>query len=288
MAFLLVCSCSFTLLFMVLVFKSLPDRLARTALVLFTVLPVSTTAYFWVSMDSVTLLLLLLALVCPECNSVIWLVGLALGMQHFEQAFFAIAGLLLATSLNHLVMVQTRYTARFCFALLAAVFLGKLLLILIFQHYTILVNSGRWYFMRQHLHEIISGFFLHAYEQIWAILGLGWLIALRYVDWGKQALPFFVGLLCLSSVLLLVGDQARVLAIITFPLVFAYWLLNREFLTKWSQAHVALIFLIWLVMPWYWLCGGVKGSVFFFDLGYLLHKAFGWFVLPNNLYAWPF
>ena len=285
---LLLCSCSFTWLFMFLVFKILPEQLARSALVLFMVLPVSATAYFWVGMDSVTLLLLLVVFAWPEYLSVSLLGGIFLGMQHFEQAFIGLSALLLASSFNHWAGAHTRYSIKFCLRVLLAIGLGKGLLLWLFQHYGIVVNSGRWYFLRHYLPAIVSVCFFHLYEIIWAILGLGWLIALRYVDYGRQACPFFVGLLCLTGLVFLVGDHARVMAITTFPLVLAYWLLNRDFLAQLPQSHIALIFLIWLVVPWFWFWNAERGSVLFFDIGYLLHHVFGWFKLPADPYLWPF
>ena len=47
-------SLAFTLLFVWVIFRRLPDRSARISLVLFAALPVSATAYFWVGMDSLT------------------------------------------------------------------------------------------------------------------------------------------------------------------------------------------------------------------------------------------
>ncbi len=61
----LVLSVGFTVLFIVTAFSHLPEREARISLVLFSVLPVSATAFFWVSTDSLTLFLMMLALALP-------------------------------------------------------------------------------------------------------------------------------------------------------------------------------------------------------------------------------
>jgi hypothetical protein len=40
-------------------------------------------------------------------------------------------------------------------------------------------------------------------------------------------------------------------------------------------------------MSWIWI-GAPKWSLFPYDVAYVLHRAFGWFTLPENLAAWPF
>lgn len=91
-------SIAFTALFIKLVFSRLPERSTRIALILFALLLVSATTYFWVGSDSLTLLLLLLllllALSFPHSILMTLAIGIMLGMQHFEQAFFAVGGLL--------------------------------------------------------------------------------------------------------------------------------------------------------------------------------------------------
>lgn len=63
---------AFSLLFSALFFytawKFLPDTLARTASVVFAIFPVSSTVYFWVCMDSLTLFLMLCPFACYRKN----------------------------------------------------------------------------------------------------------------------------------------------------------------------------------------------------------------------------
>ncbi|MGJ0485684.1 MAG: hypothetical protein ACR65R_14325 [Methylomicrobium sp.] len=72
-------SFAFSLLFIKAIFSWFPDQLARTSLVLFSVLPVSATAYFWVGHDSITLFLMVFSLAYPRKLPVIFLAGIALG-----------------------------------------------------------------------------------------------------------------------------------------------------------------------------------------------------------------
>lgn len=280
---------AFTFLFMRVALKNLPRELARTAIVLFAVLPVSTTAYYWVGYDSLTLLLMMAALAFPATPLVTLGAGLLLGMQHFEQGFFGAAGLSAAVFMSRRQGYPLPYGLKFCLLLAGAIVAGKLALVGLFQHYGIHVNSGRTYWVREHFGEMVANFFLHAHAIVWSVLGLGWLAAARFADWGRRSLPFFLvlGGLCLLAVI--TADQTRVVAIVSFPLLMAYWLRNPDFLSRLGRREVALVFALWAVTPmsWIWI-GAPKWSLFPYDVAYVLHQAFGWFTLPENLAAWPF
>lgn len=288
---------AFTCLFVRIAFATLPRELARTAIVLFAVLPVSTTAYFWVGQDALTLLLMMTALAFPAAPAVTLAAGVLLGMQHFEQGFFGAAALSLAVFLNrrqrqplpHSLPYSLPYSLRFCLLFLLATVAGKLVLVGLFRHYGLHVNSGRMYWLRHHLDIVLWASVLHIQTILWSVLGLGWIVALRFLDWGRRSVPFFVALGGACLLALVSGDQTRVIAIVTFPLVTAYWLLNPEFLARIGRREVALLFALWVVVPvnWVWM-GMAKWSVFPYDVVYVLHRAFGWFSLPERLSSWPF
>lgn len=289
-AFHLFFSIAFTILFIKVAFNTFSNELARSSLVLFSILPVSATAYFWVSLDSITLFLMLLALAFQDSLTFTFIIGLLLGMQHFEQSFFAAAGLLFAVSISYKQGYTLRYSWKFCLLLLIGVISGKFLLFGLFSYHSIDVNSGRIYWLREHIHILLNQFFFHFHYIIWSVLGLGWLVALRFTDWGGKSVPFFLTLAGLSlSVLPVSGDQTRVMAIITFPLIAVYWLLNQDFLEKLTKREVSLLFTAWALMPWQWVWGGApKWSAFPYDIAYVLHLLFGWFNVPENPALWPF
>lgn len=282
-------SVAFTFLFIKVVFNNFSNELARSSLVLFSVLPVSATAYFWVSSDSLTLFLMLIVLAFPASLTFTFCVGVLLGMQHFEQGFFAAAGLLFAISINHSQGYDLKYTWRFCLLLLIGVMTGKFLLCGLFKYYSIDVNSGRIYWLRGHIHPLLTQFFFHFQYIIWSVLGLGWLVALRFSDWGGKSVPFFLTLAGFCLLLPISGDQTRVLAIITFPLVSVYWLLNQDFLEKLTKREISLLFITWIMVPWGWVWGGVpKWSAFPYDIAYVFHQLIGWFNVPTSPALWPF
>ncbi len=282
-------SLAFSLMFIKIVFSMFPDNVARSSLILFSILPVSATAYFWVSSDSITLFLMILSFAYPQYALVTFFSGIALGMQHFEQGFFAAGGLLFAVFLSKKSDERLGFSVKFCALLFLGVALGKLILIGLFKYFAIEVNSGRIHWLREHLHFLLNQFFFHPHYAIWSVFGLGWLAALRYTDWGRKTVPFFITLSGLCLLLPVSDDPTRVLAVVTFPLVAVYWLFNGNFLNKISKIEISLVFLIWAIMPWGWVWQGTpKWSVFPYDVAYLLHGLFGWFDVPANLAFWPF
>lgn len=288
-AFHLLFSLSFTFLFTKLVFSRFSDSVSRSSLVLFSALPVSATAYFWVSTDSITLFLMTLALSFPGSLAFVFIIGILVGMQHFEQGFFAAAGLLFAISLSSRQGYTLKYSWKYALAILLGTISGKFFLYLIFNHFLIDLNSGRLYWLIGHLRSLLSQFFFHSQFIVWSVLGLGWLVALRFTDWGRNSIPFFITLIGLCLLLPVSEDQTRVLAVITFPLIAVYWLLNPDFIEKLTKREISLLFTAWVLVPWGWTwVGAPKWSVFPYDVAYILHKVFGWFSVPADPSLWPF
>ena len=123
--FHLVLALAFTALFIVVTFRRLPERQARTALLVFAALPVSGTIYYWVGMDAAALLLILIPLVFHRSPIVPLVAGIALGMQHAEQGIVA-AGALLATTLVAMRMrLDTPYSWKFSTTWMAGIVTGK-------------------------------------------------------------------------------------------------------------------------------------------------------------------
>ncbi len=272
-------SMAFTALVVGVAFRRLPAREARVSVLLFAVLPVSATAYFWVSNDSLTLFLLACAIAAPWPPAAAGL-GLLLGMQHFEQAFLGFAGLLLA-----LLIARRQRQWRAAdepvpvgrvLVVLAGIVAGKLALVALFRVLGVEVNSGRLYWLQEHLTLLLAQFFLHTHLILFSVLGLGWLVVVQQLEWGRDRLAFLVALAAAMLLLPVSGDQTRVLATVTFPLIAAFWLLNRDFLAFLSDRFAAWLLLAWLIVPWTWVWGGEpRWSAFPYDVVFLLGRAFG-------------
>ncbi|MCX7282426.1 MAG: hypothetical protein NTX21_13090, partial [Alphaproteobacteria bacterium] len=150
------------------------------------------------------------------------------------------------------------------------------------------VRSGRVHWLQVHFKSTISWFLFHFHSIAWSVLGLGWFVAFKYADIGRRAVPFLATLFCLSFLLFVSGDETRVLAIITFPLVAVYWLLDPQFLNSISKRETSIVFLLWAIMPMSFVWGGKQlWSVFPYDVFAALHALLG-FSLRGDLYWTPF
>jgi hypothetical protein len=289
-------SAGFTALFIRTAFRHLSDRAARVSLILFAALPVSATAYFWVGPDSLTLLLMMAALAAAgrqqQHKAVPPLLGVALGLQHFEQAVLGFAGLLLALIIRHRQRgdLCTYDRLRWVLALLTGILIGKLVLMAMFHLLDAGVSYGRLQWLIEHHRILLEKFLLHTGQILWSSLGLGWLVLLKQVDEEPACAYFLVPLSLLMLLLVISGDQTRVFAITSFPLLCTFWLLESDGpLARLSDRFVAWLFLGWLVVPWSWVWAGEpKWSVFPYDILYLLNLWLGWFTLPANPALWPF
>ncbi len=67
-------------------FRRFEARTARTAIALFCILPPLATALFWVGMDSLTLLLMLMMLIARRRLALAVPLGVLLGLQHSNRA----------------------------------------------------------------------------------------------------------------------------------------------------------------------------------------------------------
>jgi hypothetical protein len=282
-------SAGFTVLLVSTLFRRLPDRAARVSLIVFSVLPVSATAYFWVGPDSLTLFLMVCALALPERRTVVPLFGMALGMQHFEQAIVGFSGLFFALLISKWHDNRTEYSLGWVLNLLAGITVGKLMLVAMFYSLDAEVSYDRFEWLIEH-HEILLGYFLlHFNYIIWSSLGLGWIILIKYVDGRPTNKCLLVPLFLLMILLPMSLDQTRVYAIVSFPLVCVFWLFDGDLSDRLSNRFISWIFLSWLIIPlgWVW-AGEPKWSVFSYDIAYLLNRLLGWFPVPPNPALWPF
>jgi hypothetical protein len=282
-------TCTFTALFIATVFSRLDDRSARISLLIFAALPVSATAYYWVSYDSLTLLLMMAALAMPNGRVLVALVGAGLGMQHFEQSIVGSGAILGAMILAPAFGSSRPRSWGWLLSLIAGIVAGKLTLIWITHHWHIEVNSGRVFWLQKNISMALHQFLYHPFVTVFSALGAGWLIAFRQYEIGRKAVPMLVALAALLLLLMISGDQTRVFAVSSFFLLGAYWLLNPEFLEQIDNRTASVLFLAWVMVPWAWVWGAVpRASAFPMDVVYMLHNVFGWFSMGYDLLNWPF
>ncbi len=277
---------AFTALVTYALFARLPDRQARVAFLIFCSLPVSGTVYYWVGMDAVVLLVMLVPLVFPRSLIVPFVAGIALGMQHFEQGLVAGGVLFVAASVAVRMQTGPPYPPRFAAAWIGGTILGKLVLVALFASWGVDVNNGRLVLFGHEFRTLFLEAAFHFQVIAWSMLGVGWLVLFAYVDrLRSRAWPLVVGLALCTPFLVLAQDETRVMSIITFPLLAGWWLFDERTLTHVSGRDASILFVAWLVVPWSWTWLGVpRWSALPYDVYWLLHTLFGPFPsIPDGL-----
>lgn len=284
----LVFSVLFTALFCWVTIRRLPEPTARLALIVFFWLPVSTTAYFWVSLDSLTLLLMMVALACPRSRAVGALMGFLLGMQHFELAVVGFGALLAALLLRGSSRNSLKVGVGWCLVVLAGVAAGRVALMAIFHRAGMEVLIDRSYWVRELFVHLVDMFWKNPQLILWSILGVGWLVLIRYWELGTRALPFTLVFASLLVLCVLVDDQTRVVAVASFPLILVFWLHSDELVGLLEERFITLMTLAWLVVPWIWVWRGrPQTSVLTYGIARWLGQTTGWFEVPDGS-LWPF
>lgn len=254
-------------------FKHLSGDAARIALIIFMLLPVSGTAYYWIGKDSITLFFMAVILYGMDSWCVLIIAGIALGMNHFEQSLFAFGALGVVLMCSRWNAPNKEALKKSLISVLLGIVLGKCVLIALFHGLNIPLRAGRVSFILGHYHDFVKEFLAHAPIMLYSVLGLGWVIALFYIQHEKKVLPFFIVLIGLLTLQLFVDDQTRVLAIITFPLIAVCWLQNETFLLFISKKRITLLCLIWVLMPWIWIWQGIsRGTMFLSDVKFFINQ----------------
>lgn len=281
-------SVAFSIVILTAVFRLLSDRDARIAAIVFFVFPVSTTAYYWVGPDSLTLLLLASVVALRHKPILTSCVGVLLGMQHFEQAACATGALLIAATLARWRGRDVQLRLWPVVTALAGVVVGRGLLGVIFRASDVEVESGRGYWVRELFPTLVESVATNPHMVLFATLGLGWIVLARYLLSGAAALPILVPLGLSLCLVVLTFDQTRVVSIVTLPLVLVFLVLNEDFIGAISRRFALGLLLLWVATPWVWTLGGSpQTTVTPYTVGYVVGNTTGLFDPPEDPY-WPF
>jgi hypothetical protein len=280
---------AFTVAFLLYIFLNFDERGARTALVLFVAFPASGMGYFWIGMDSITLALMMFILLSRNRPFVALLLGIALGMQHAEQGFFAYGAVVFALIFSYYYVAKTRgpFSIRWAVSAFVGVVLGKLVLIFLFRHLGIQITDRRYYFLHNY-QMFLAMFYYHVQYICWSFFGAAWFAVIKFAERGKASAGFLISVAGLMLLQFTVSDETRVFAMVSFPLVAVYLLLSSDFLQSLSNQLVSWIFAIWLIVPLPYAWGGRPLiSILPYNIVFLLHRLFGWFSVPANPSMWP-
>ncbi len=286
----------FYFLFVFLAFRHLKEKNARLSLLIFTAMPVSSTAYYWVCADSFTLLLMMLTLALtwnkegktsPQRLMWAFLMGVFLGLQDFEK--IAIATFLWGAFNVYLEKQgeKSAYSALTIALVLIGAIVGKFLLVVLFAHYGVNVNSGRLYWLEHNIPLALKYIYFNLPATFYCALAAAWFFVALYIFKEKHGKVFGFILLAYFSVLLIAMDHTRVFAILSLFLVAQVILLNPDFLEKIPQKTVEIFFIAWLVLPFVWVFRWIQFSMLPYDISLLAYRFFG-VELPMLEEAFPY
>lgn len=277
-------SLAFTALVVRWLFTILDERRARVALLVFALVPVSAVSYYWVFTDSLTLFLLACTLYFPRSWPVVLALGVALGMQHFEQAFVGASAALFAILWARRRGARPRYDWPWALALLVGAIAGKLVLVALFRHLDIHVNSGRWWWLAKAWGIMLRRFLYSYHFALFSAFGAGWLVVLRWFRHRTPQLrPVAFALLGLLLLMPISDDPTRVYAIVTFPLLCVFILSDGDFLASLDRAAIGLLALLFLVVPFVFVWAGKPiVSAAAYDLWALIQRLFDTPYVPRD------
>ena len=262
--------------------ERLDDSNARWRLLLFTCFPCCFAAFYWVGMDALTMLLLVLMVRSMSRWPLAVGYGLFLGFQHAEQAAIAIA-LLAAT---RWLLDTDASPLRGPIAALLGVMVGRGLLGILAARAVDPPPTRLGYYFTHHS-SILLSFVVHLPVVLWAIFGAGWLV------WVKGRLNkserLVVGILLAASILLSATtmDKTRVTSVAILPALLAL-LASPSFDLAELRATLAPVIALAIVVPVVWVWGGVFSNLLPFDLTYLVRELFGHPHISPPLDNWPF
>ena len=281
----------FNFVFFYLVFKNLSRKSAIYSVILFLVFPVSTIVFFWVGYDSITLTILILSVLFRSYSLIVIVLGILLGLQHFEIGIVTSVSLLFLNFYNKFNKQEGFLDLKYSISLTFGTILGKLILEYYFSIIGISLNTGRtWYTLSVINHFLYNSYF-NIHNIIWFSFSVGWLVIFKYLFF-KNKNSFFILILFGSLfIILLVDDQTRVYACITFLVLISQVFLNEKFLKEIKNYEISIILILWLAIPYGWVWQGVlRTSMFTYDFAYILNYFFDIFNNGsiNSSIIWPF
>jgi hypothetical protein len=248
------------------------------------------TIFYWIGMDSLTILLLSLGIRYMNSRLTLLVLGTLSGLHHFEISSIAIISLFVyETLLQRTLKPSTRLVNVFTWLL--GVFSGKLLLGFIFRANDVNIEQSRIGYGLKELSA--NSFVVRTYAPIvyWSMFGALWLVVFGLFRLrNRNSIAFAVALTIPCTVVLFVRDQSRVLQLTSFVLVNIAIVLNNEVLKSLSPRFTTAIIVVALLIPWIWVWQVPRSSILTFTLRYLASRYLHWDVAPvsPNITMWPF
>lgn len=210
--------------------------------------PVFMIPFYWIGMDGMTLLLILLVLININRVKIALLFSFMLGLQHFEQAFIGFA-VLLGTLLTHYAVSRHKSSLdilKTVTFILLSIVSAKLMLMLFFHYMDVGLSGDRNSYLKNNIYLYFRMWKNSWPIILWTLFATGWLFVVLNL---KKLWPLLVAVLITFLLTAIVGDQTRVGIIVLFPSLFYWVFMNKEIWSSLSQKAVVIIICSYLFMP---------------------------------------
>lgn len=260
----------------------------KKSILLFFIFPIVFTSTYWLSYDSLTLLLFSIVFLCHKSSVLVFLIGILLGLQHFEIAFISFVLLSILLWTNSSSDTFTLYKKSFTLFSLLGILLGKLILIQAFNYYKIDTSNSRLDQNQELLSTAIQSF-ANIHIILWSFFGVGWFIFFYFVKYSNfritMVLPFMLAFL----VTFVVKDQTRIVVIITYSLILFSVIANNSFLSNINKSLLKYTYLFWLIIPSFFIWEGIiRSSNIFYNLLLITDIIFELSWNPEKIIYLPF
>lgn len=251
--------------------------------------PVFAIPFYWIGMDGMTLLLLLIIMINLSRTYILLVSAVLLGMQHFEQGLLGlgllIGSLILAFLFQH--VNRPRYIRPLLQAGIAVVGLviGKLILIGYFQSAGIIFSLDRFSYTQNLLPVYLDQWKMSWPYILYSVLAIGWIIVLSKI---RLVWPLIVTLIIAFFMMNIVGDQTRVICIVTFPSLFYWVLMNKDFWNGLNERWVIPLLIVYFTVPFLYVWGGPFTDLWRFDVEVIRDILDGRFSMYGLDYLKPF
>ena len=276
-------SAAFLILTVVAITSALPEAERHKAICVFAFFPVFWVPWYWIGYDSLTLALLAAALCLLARPPAVFLVGILVGLQHYQQGAVAFGVLFLVVADGLLRVALPRRHALGALAGVAGDLVGHQVLKVVMRANHIHFDFDRHQWLILHWDEIVHMNVALFPNFFYGILGFGWVVLLRYMDGGSHRLKAVSAVAICAVVAGLTTDTTRVFSVISFPALC--WLVMRDaaWLRNVTSRQVAILGLLWLATPWLYRWGETyRTTVMPYDVEVLLNAATGWPDLPPS------
>jgi hypothetical protein len=260
------------------------------AILLFAILPVLSTVFYWIGMDSFTFLLMVIFLNLKSKPTPILFLGIIGGLHHFEIIFVSVFSLVIYELFRARALRKNRELLM-SLLLLIGVVIGKILLIFIFNLNNVLVTRNRISIGLSGINSNIELFEKYGFLIYYSMLGPIWIVLIiALFKRSRDSFALLSALIVPFVVVLFVRDSSRVIQLTSFLSVAIGLLSNKELMESLSNKVIKIVLLIWLITPWIWIWQKSFGSVTAFTFKYIHSRLFESDLAPwvGNIFMWPF